>query len=170
MTADVKPTSHCGRVLAVLSDGQPHTTRDLYRRCGGMVLHSRISDLRAKGYRIECQHIAGKGTGAGAYRYQWLDAPGKAVNGARPALRDKRIAEYDYRQRYRFYQPGMGDEDQVWVGCAGAETLGGLGVMLAQFIEEEEIDPRQPLGIMDTRPWATGEPGKWLALPYGGAR
>lgn len=40
----------CDRLLQVLSDGQPHSHRELYRL--GMIVHSRISDLRRKGHNI----------------------------------------------------------------------------------------------------------------------
>lgn len=59
--------SHCQRILAVLSDGKPHTTSDLYRQCGGMILHSRIAELRRRGHRIECEHVGGRGPHAYAY-------------------------------------------------------------------------------------------------------
>src|SRR5262245_7797572 len=162
----VKPDTHCGRVLAALTDGRWHTTRELYRTAGPMILHSRVADLRAKGYDVECEHVPGRGNGAAAYRYRWVDAPGKPYQLPRPSLKEKRIGEYDPQQRYRFYQPGEGRE-QTWVGWAGAKTLAGLGTMLATFLEEDEIDRTQPLGILDTGPWAEGEPGVWLALPYG---
>lgn len=43
--------THCERVFQVLADGQPHSHLELYAL--GTVAHSRISDLRRKGYLIE---------------------------------------------------------------------------------------------------------------------
>lgn len=45
-------TTHCDRVLAVLSDGQPHTHHELYARTFTIV-HSRVSDLRRRGHEID---------------------------------------------------------------------------------------------------------------------
>jgi hypothetical protein len=65
--------SHCQLVLEALADGEWHSTADLYRRCGGMILHSRISDLRKRGKRdgftIEHRHVGGQGASAHEYRY-----------------------------------------------------------------------------------------------------
>ncbi len=63
--------SHCQRILDVLHDGQWHTTHDLYIEVGPMILHSRISDLRAKGHNVEGRHVPGK-TGADGYQYRLL--------------------------------------------------------------------------------------------------
>lgn len=44
--------THCERVLALLSDGEPHSYLEGYRL--GVMLHSRVSDLRKRGHVIEC--------------------------------------------------------------------------------------------------------------------
>ena len=65
--------SHCARILEVLSDHDWHTSEDLYQRLGGMVLHSRIADLRKQGHTILGESVPGlKGTRG--YRYR-LVAP-----------------------------------------------------------------------------------------------
>lgn len=46
--------SHCERLLEVLSDGQEHPHTELYRL--GMMVHSRVSDLRKRGHNIT-QHV-----------------------------------------------------------------------------------------------------------------
>lgn len=61
--------SHCQRILDALRDGQWHTTASLYRELGGMILHSRISDLRAKGHNVEGRHVPGH-SGAEGYEYR----------------------------------------------------------------------------------------------------
>lgn len=44
--------THAERVLNLLSDGEPHGHMEGYRL--GVMLHSRVSDLRRQGYRIDC--------------------------------------------------------------------------------------------------------------------
>lgn len=39
------------RLLEVLQDGRPHSHHELYRL--GIIVHSRVSDLRKRGYGIE---------------------------------------------------------------------------------------------------------------------
>lgn len=61
--------SHCDKILGVLADGEFHTTADLYKKCGPMILHSRISDLRKKGHNVQGRHVPGE-TGAHGYEYR----------------------------------------------------------------------------------------------------
>lgn len=42
------------RVLALLRDGRPHTTRDIVRRARVMAVNACISELRHHGAKIEC--------------------------------------------------------------------------------------------------------------------
>ncbi len=63
--------SHCDLILHALRDGRFHTTASLYREVGPCILHSRISDLRAKGHNVEGRHVPGK-TGADGYQYRLL--------------------------------------------------------------------------------------------------
>jgi hypothetical protein len=42
------------RVLAVLRDGRPHTTREIVRRANVVAVNSCISELRANGAEILC--------------------------------------------------------------------------------------------------------------------
>ena len=43
--------THCARVLYALRDGEWHNAEELYRI--GVIAHSRISELRKRGYIIE---------------------------------------------------------------------------------------------------------------------
>jgi hypothetical protein len=66
-------------LLAVLSDGNPHSQADLLRRSFeergfGCTVHSRIADLRERGYIITCERVPGKTRGE-AWRYQLLASP-----------------------------------------------------------------------------------------------
>lgn len=57
--------THSERVLRLLSDGQPHSYREGYRL--GVMLHSRVSDLRKRGHNIRCWREDG------SYWYQLLE-------------------------------------------------------------------------------------------------
>lgn len=45
--------THKQRVLELLSDGRPHSHMEGYRL--GVMMHSRVADLRRDGYRIDCE-------------------------------------------------------------------------------------------------------------------
>ena len=55
----MKPLSQNDRILAVLADGREHEMRDIHREAGFCRLNSRISELRNRGYVIECQREGG---------------------------------------------------------------------------------------------------------------
>jgi len=56
----------CERILARLEQG-PATAAELYATTY-TVVHSRIADLRKRGYVIECEHVGGEGAQAYLYR------------------------------------------------------------------------------------------------------
>ena len=62
-------TTGCERVRLALADGQWHTARELYSSTF-TVVHSRISDLRRKGYTIECRRTSG--SDARSYQYRLI--------------------------------------------------------------------------------------------------
>ncbi|MFN0092886.1 MAG: hypothetical protein ACKVWR_21840 [Acidimicrobiales bacterium] len=68
---NTKRVTHADRLLAVLSDGEWHSHRDLYRL--GLIVHSRASDLRARGYRVEMRRDGDD------YLYRLADAAVGAV-------------------------------------------------------------------------------------------
>ena len=53
------------RVLSLLLDLEPHTTRDIMRRAYCCAVNSCISELRANGYDIACKQV-----GRGRYEYR----------------------------------------------------------------------------------------------------
>lgn len=61
----------CERLLAELRRG-PLTASQAYGL--GLIAHSRVSDLRRAGYRIECSRVPGE-RGAKSYLYSLLGAP-----------------------------------------------------------------------------------------------
>lgn len=44
--------THCEKVLALLSDGEAHSHRELYSL--HVIAHSRVAELRKQGHVIEC--------------------------------------------------------------------------------------------------------------------
>lgn len=61
------------RVLAVLSDGRPHTTRDIVRRGRVMAVNACISELRHHGAAITCD--VRRVNGARRFYYTMTRAP-----------------------------------------------------------------------------------------------
>ena len=66
--------SQTARILGVLQDGQPHLVSEIHMRSGYSRLNSRISDLRARGYVIECFHVPNR-TGSEGYGYTLISEP-----------------------------------------------------------------------------------------------
>jgi biotin operon repressor len=57
--AGVKPGSQCARIVEFLSDCRPHSMQDVHRAVGFCRLNSRVSELRHRGYQIECRREGG---------------------------------------------------------------------------------------------------------------
>ena len=158
--------THCQRVLDVLADGKPHTTRDLYRKAGPMILHSRVAELRKRGHNIVCEHIAGKGTGAGAYRYTWVDAPAGPDSTAVPGFQisTDEIAPRVTAERYRIFRVKNGGPPEI---VATVATLAEIGPALYTLGTEGEFDD-YCLGLQDALDhekdgkWV----GKWFVLQW----
>ena len=53
--AKITSSDRLQRVLAVLMDKKPHTTRDLIRKAHVCAVNSCIAELRANGIQIECE-------------------------------------------------------------------------------------------------------------------
>ncbi len=70
------------RLLELLSDGKPHTARECYAL--GVMVHSRVADLRKRGHVIRCESIPGK-TGADGYQYRLEPLEGAATTPAAPS-------------------------------------------------------------------------------------
>jgi hypothetical protein len=76
-------TTQNERLLKVLRRG-PATCAEIHQRAGHLIVNSRVAELRARGYRIECEYVGGKG--ASAYRYSLLSEP------TLPASRENEVA------------------------------------------------------------------------------
>ena len=61
------------RVLAVLADGRPHTTRDIVRKGRVMAVNACVSELRAHGAEISCvkQAVTAPGGEGRAWRFYY---------------------------------------------------------------------------------------------------
>lgn len=58
------------RVYHYLSDGLPHTTRDIIRECDVCAVNTIISELRDNGLEIDCRPVQGKKS---VYEYQMVE-------------------------------------------------------------------------------------------------
>ena len=54
-------------ILSALQSGRVLTTLDIFKLCGSMAGHSRISDLRAQGYAIDCKRTTVNGRAVWQY-------------------------------------------------------------------------------------------------------
>jgi hypothetical protein len=63
------------RVLALLSDGRPHTTRDIVRRARVMAVNACISELRFHGAEILCAKRACPNGGGWRFYYTMTKGP-----------------------------------------------------------------------------------------------
>lgn len=64
--ATLKTSPRLRRVYALLSDGGPHTTREIIQEAGVCAVNSIIAELRANDINIDCQRVRGQ---KGVYRY-----------------------------------------------------------------------------------------------------
>lgn len=85
--------SQCDRILEVLTDGLPHSMREIHDRAGFMRLNSRVSELRERGHVITCDRAGGR------YVYQLISSRGEtdspADDGGVPPSRPAVAAPHD---------------------------------------------------------------------------
>ena len=81
--AGVAAVSQSTRILAVLQDGKPHSTRTIHALAGYSRLNSRIAELRSRGYVIDCFHVPGK-TGSDGYGYTLVSEPARSTQASSP--------------------------------------------------------------------------------------
>jgi len=75
MHADTLASPRLQRVLALLSDGRPHTTRDIVRRARVMAVNACISELRTHGAVISCVKQAAPAGQGWRFYYTMTKAP-----------------------------------------------------------------------------------------------
>lgn len=89
----------CEFLLAVLQDGRPHTQAELLKlslesRGCGLTIHSRVADLRKKGYDVRCTHVPGENRGrAWAYTLREPAVPSPAGSRSAHAQPASAVAE-----------------------------------------------------------------------------
>jgi hypothetical protein len=159
MATTIAPTmTHGERILRVLADQRWHTTSNIHRQAGHMVVHSRISELRGKGHEIEHRHVPGK-VGAAAHAYRWLNVTDDyRARETPPTMADPGIPNTP-ANRFRIYTRVYDDLRCV----AAAGTPEALGVALVTMGAEGEFDGYL-VGLMD-RP-SDDEPGRWIVKPW----
>ena len=59
--------TQCESILECLQSGRTLTPLEMYSLCGSLAGHSRISELRERGYDIECEMIEVSGKRVGRY-------------------------------------------------------------------------------------------------------
>ena len=65
------------RALAVLSDGRPHTTRDIVRKARVMAVNATIAELRHHGAEITCVRQPAPTGGGWRWYYTMTKAPNR---------------------------------------------------------------------------------------------
>lgn len=143
------------RILRVLADGRWHSTSNIHRQAGNMIVHSRVAELRTRGHEIEHRHVPGR-RGACAHQYRWLNPPERS--GGAPAFVAPKIPR-STETRYRIYSQAFGSP----VCIATAATAEDLGVALVTMGREGQFDGVL-VGVMDAP--TEGVPGTWLVKPW----
>lgn len=158
----IKEGSQNARILAALASGRWRTVAAIHRDAGFSRLNSRISELRAHGYRIEHRHNHGPNASRGSlqHSYRWLDAPGLPDLGPSQGLlpQDERVPE----ERFRLYTVCNGERTLI-ATCPDEECVGSAIVTLAR--EGAFTEPGCSLGILDTH-GQNEKPGEWLLNPW----
>lgn len=75
MHAATLKSNRLQRILKVLSDGRPHSTRDIVRRAGVMAVSVCMAELRQNGAEIDCQRETDPIRGAQRWNYTLIKAP-----------------------------------------------------------------------------------------------
>jgi len=68
--ARLEKSGRLQRVLALLSDGLPRTTREIVRGADVCAVNSIVTEIRANGYDIDCRCI-----GRGLFEYRLVSRP-----------------------------------------------------------------------------------------------
>lgn len=74
MHAATLSSNRLQRVLKLLSDSKPHSTRDIMRRTNVCAISACIAELRQHGADITCERKTVNGKGI--FYYQMISAPG----------------------------------------------------------------------------------------------
>lgn len=162
----IRRGSQNSKIISALSTGKWLTTRALYRKCGGMILHSRVSELRKHGYEIEHEVIPGK-SGALGHKYRLLNPPSPTELDAivdpeeytSPGI-PRGAVPRDLTHRFRIYRMRYDELDLV----ATASTPEEVGVAIFT-LGMEGVFEGSCAGLLDTH-GTSEKPGKWLVDPF----
>lgn len=162
---DMNLGTQSGRIRAVLSDGEWHTTAEIHRRAGSSRLNSRIADMRKQGSAIECEKVPGK-SGPKGYRYRWTNTPENG-GGAPEVMQTDELYPRTAQGRFRIYRLRASAVLDI---ISATYTCEAALVALSRHVAEGEFENATP-GILDCKgadcdeegPWETGS---WLVNPW----
>jgi hypothetical protein len=110
------------RVMSILNDGKPHTHHEFYGFC---VLHSRISELRKKGFNIACWRDGDN------YVYKLLPSLGAV------------------RESEEVWADGTADPPTLGLPSAEQPTTGPAVSLLPSSLDEAQPVPTRQLEIWE---------------------
>jgi len=160
----IRPNSQNARILRALSSGRWVTTSELHRRCGLVILHSRVSELRKQGYVIEHETVEGK-SGSLGHKYRLLNAQLPAEIAS---FSDRTPVESlprdevprDPEHRYRLYRMQYDEVDLVGT----APTAEEVGVAIVKLGLSRAFSG-SCLGLLDSH-GTESRSGTWVVLPW----
>lgn len=79
MRAAALTSARLQRVLGVLADGRPHTTRDIVRKGRVMAVNACIAELRTHGAEITCVQMPNPSGGGRRWIYTMTKSPNAPV-------------------------------------------------------------------------------------------
>lgn len=108
--------SHCEKILDLLADGRSHSFRELYGL--GVMVHSRVADLRKRGYDIRVETVTDQGRRD--YLYTLVGAPLSPAVPDPHALRAQTAGREDAHQCVREGTAGLSgvSGEQLTLGAA----------------------------------------------------
>ena len=71
--ATLNNSARLRRVMAVLADGKPHSTRDIMREANVCAVNSCVSELRENNIAVQCECL-----GQGRFQYTLLQPPAQS--------------------------------------------------------------------------------------------
>jgi biotin operon repressor len=161
--------SQTSRILAVLWDGREHSVPEIHRKAGTSRLNSRISDLRKKGYEIECRRRPHR-IGASAYAYRLVSTPPDARPPEVQVEWERAVSEAESKReqiprdllhRYRLYAVRKGNVLDILGATATPAEIGEMIVSMGR----EGLLTNLCIGLLDTYGTETTT-GTWIVNPW----
>lgn len=159
-----KAGSQGARLLHALQDRAWHSTSDLDRSCGEIVVSATVTSLRNLGYTIEHRVLKGKARPALANQYRLLNPPlalpATGTEKIKRTILDRDSIPRTKANRYRIYRVLAGKLELVAV-CGDPCKLGKI---LIEYGARDEFT-QSCLGLLDTY-GTTSVSGTWLISPF----